>query len=109
MLSQDLKIFLDKKVDEYHQPFFIEKDPISIPHIFSKKQDIEIAGFFAAIFAWGNRASIINKSRELLALMEMAPHDFCLNHAASDLKKLSGFRHRTFNATDLLYFISFFN
>jgi len=107
-MNADLKIFLDKKVDEYNQPFFIQSDPISIPHSFSKKQDIEIAGFFAAIFSWGNRTTIIKKSRELLQLMDNAPHQFCLSHTENDLKKLMQFKHRTFNTTDLLYFIEFF-
>lgn len=108
MKQQDLKDFLEKKVDEYNQPFFIANDPICIPHMFVKKQDIEISGFFAAIFAWGNRTTIINKSKELMNLMDMAPHEFCLNHSSRDLKKLLGFKHRTFNDTDLLYFIEFF-
>lgn len=102
-----LKQFLDGKVEEYNQPSFIKDDPVCIPHLFSKKQDIEIAGFFAAVFAWGNRTTIIQKSREVLRLMDMAPHDFCLNHDLKDLKKLLEFKHRTFNATDLLYFVSF--
>jgi len=107
-MISDLKNFLDKKVEEYNQPSFIENDPICIPHLFSKKQDIEIAGFFAAIFAWGNRTTIINKSKELMALMDNAPYEFCLNHNSSDLKRLLKFKHRTFNTTDLLYFIEFF-
>jgi uncharacterized protein (TIGR02757 family) len=107
-IEQNLKAFLDKKVDEYDQPSFIKNDPICIPHSFSKKEDIEIAGFFAAIFAWGNRTTIINKSRELMQLMDNAPHQFCLNHDLLDLKRFMGFRHRTFNTTDLLYFIKFF-
>lgn len=101
---QQLKIFLDKKVKEYNRPAFIAKDPISIPHLFSKKQDIEIAAFFAAVFAWGNRTTIINKAKELMNRMDNAPHAFCLQ---PDYKKLLGFKHRTFNDTDLLYFISF--
>jgi len=104
----ELKEFLDAKVDLYNQPSFIKDDPVCIPHLFTKKQDIEIAGFFAAIFAWGNRTTIINKSKELLQLMHNAPYDFCLNHTTADLKKLEGFKHRTFNTTDLLYFIEFF-
>jgi uncharacterized protein (TIGR02757 family) len=107
MHKKELIRFLEKKVEVYNQPFFIEKDPISIPHSFSKKQDIEIAGFFAAIFAWGNRTTIINKSRELMQLMDNAPHDFCVNHTSTDLKKFLAFKHRTFNTTDVLYFISF--
>ncbi len=108
MRNQKLKIFLDKKVDEYNQPFFIETDPVLIPHLFTKKQDIEIAALFSAIFAWGNRTTIINKSKELLQLMDMAPYQFCLNHSYKDLKRLLGFKHRTYNDTDLLYFIEFF-
>src|SRR5216117_4000120 len=96
-----IKHFLDKKVDEYNQPFFIKDDPISIPHLFTKKQDIEIAGFMASIFAWGNRSTIIQKSKELMQLMEMQPHEFCLNHSAAELKRLFEFKHRTFNTTDL--------
>lgn len=103
-----LKKFLDRKVDEYNQLSFIKSDPVCIPHLFSKKQDIEIAGFFAAIFAWGNRTTIINKSKELLHLMDNSPYEFILNHHVSDLKRLHGFKHRTFNTTDLLYFIVFF-
>lgn len=100
--------FLDSKVEQYNQPSFIAEDPISVPHRFSKKQDIEIAGFFAATFAWGNRTTIINKSNELMKLMDDAPHAFCTGHTDNELKKLLSFKHRTFNTTDLLYFIEFF-
>ncbi|MEO6819166.1 MAG: TIGR02757 family protein [Ginsengibacter sp.] len=104
----NLQKFLDRKVSEFNNPAFIKDDPVCIPHLFTKKQDIEIAGFFAAIFAWGIRKTIINKSTLLMQLMDNSPHDFCLNHSDNDLKKLLGFCHRTFNDTDLLYFISFF-
>ncbi|NCU04196.1 MAG: TIGR02757 family protein [Chitinophagaceae bacterium] len=109
MKKQELKKFLNTKVDFYNQPSFISADPVCIPHLFTKKQDIEIAGFFAAIFAWGNRTTIINKSKELMQLMGMQPHQFCLDHTAGALKKLSAFKHRTFNADDLYYFIEFFH
>jgi uncharacterized protein (TIGR02757 family) len=105
----ELKKFLDSKVAEFNQPFFIKEDPVSIPHLFTKKQDIEIAGFFAAVFAWGIRKTIISKSRELFERMDFAPYDFCMNHQPRDLQKLERFCHRTFNDTDMLYFISFFN
>jgi uncharacterized protein (TIGR02757 family) len=107
MEGKKLKEFLNRKVDEYNQPSFISADPISIPHLFSKKQDIEIAGFFASIFAWGNRTTIINKSKELMTLLNNAPHDFITSHSEKDLKRLLSFKHRTFNVTDLLYFILF--
>jgi uncharacterized protein (TIGR02757 family) len=108
MEPTELAEFLNTKVDMYNQPSFIANDPVSIPHLFSKKQDIEIAGFFASIFAWGNRTTIIQKSRELMALMDMSPYQFCLQHSSNDLKRLFLFKHRTFNTTDLLYFIEFF-
>lgn len=106
-MQTDLKKFLDTKVDLYNQPSFIKDDPISIPHLFNQKQDIEIAGLFAAIFSWGNRITIIKKSKELIQLMDNAPYEFCRNHNSKDLKRLMGFKHRTFNTTDLLYFIDF--
>jgi uncharacterized protein (TIGR02757 family) len=104
----DLKKFLDQKVNLFNNPSFISEDPVCIPHLFRQKQDIEIAGFFAAIFAWGIRKTIINKCKLLLQLMDNTPYDFCINHSDEDLKKLLKFSHRTFNDTDLLYFISFF-
>lgn len=104
---QGLKEFLDQKVELYNQPGFIANDPISIPHRFSKKQDIEISGFFAAILAWGQRKTIINKCLELFQLMDNAPYDFLLNHQESDLKTFLSFKHRTFNDVDTLYFIHF--
>lgn len=107
MLIDDLKKLLDKKVEQYNQPAFIKNDPISIPHLYLKKQDIEIAGFFAATFSWGNRTTIINKSKELIQLMDNTPFDFIKNHETKDLKRLKGFKHRTFNQDDLFYFIEF--
>lgn len=104
-ISIQLQDFLNQKVQEYNQQTFIASDPISIPHRFTKKQDIEIAGFFAAIFAWGNRTTIINKCNELMMLMEDAPYQFVSQHEETDLKRFLAFKHRTFNATDLLHFI----
>lgn len=102
-----VKDFLDEKVELYNQVSFIDNDPISIPHAFQKKQDIEIAGLFAAILAWGQRATIIKKCRELITRMDNEPHDFIRYHKETDLNSLLGFKHRTFNDTDLLYFVSF--
>ena len=104
-----LKNFLDRKTKQYNQPDFIASDPISVPHLFTKKQDVEIAAFFAAVFAWGNRKTIIAKAKELMQRMDNAPYDFCLRHSDNDLKNLLGFKHRTFNDTDLLYFVAFFH
>ena len=104
----ELKDFLDIKVAQYNRPDFITNDPICIPHRFSKKQDIEIAAFFAAILAWGQRKTIINKCTDLFGRMDNDPYNFMLNHSDDDLKGLLNFKHRTFNDTDLLYFVDFF-
>ena len=104
---EELQDFLEKKVLEFNHPSFITKDPVSVPHRFTSVQDVEIAGLFAAVFAWGNRTTIIRKSNELLKEMDDAPYDFIKNHGTSDLKRLLHFKHRTFNSTDLLYFIRF--
>ncbi len=102
---EDLKSFLDEKSELYNSTSFIEADPLSIPHRFSKKEDIEIAGFLAASIAWGNRKSIINSANSMMQLMDESPYDFVMNHEKNDLKSFEGFVHRTFNAVDFAYFI----
>ena len=102
----ELKDFLDAKVLEYNTTKFIESDPISIPHSFDKKEDIEIAALLTATIAWGQRKTIINNGNRMMELMDNSPHDFVLNHSQSDLKSLSDFKHRTFNGNDFKFFIS---
>lgn len=104
-----LKEELDAKVKIYNNASFIEADPICIPHRFTELQDIEISAFWTAMFSWGQRKTIINKSNELFALMDNAPYDFITNHQPKDLKPLLNFKHRTFQPDDTLYFIHFFN
>lgn len=98
---------LERKYREYNQPRFIDSDPIQVPHLFSKKQDIEIAGLFAATLAWGQRKTIITNATRLMSWMGNAPHQFITQHRETDLKPFLQFKHRTFNATDTLYFIEF--
>ncbi|WP_026462829.1 TIGR02757 family protein [Adhaeribacter aquaticus] len=104
---KNIKVLLDDRYEKFNQPAFIPNDPIVIPHGFTQKQDIEIAGFFAAILAWGQRVTIINKCRDLLSRMDNAPAEFIKNHQEKDLQNLLGFKHRTFIDTDLLYLIYF--
>ena len=105
MNEEALIDLLETKFEQYNNRSFIENDPIGIPHRFNKKQDIEIAAFFASILAWGQRVTIIKNTSKLMNWMDNAPHDFIIHHQKDDLKKLSSFVHRTFNDTDLLYFI----
>lgn len=107
MVQNKLKDFLEHRVELYEQPGFIPNDPVSIPHRFQKRQDREIMGLFAATLAWGQRVTIIRNCLKLAEWMDHAPHDFMVHHQESDRKRFLGFVHRTFNDTDLLYFIEF--
>ena len=105
MQLPELKAFLDEKADFYNRPDFIESDPIQIPHLFTLKEDIEIAGFLAATIAWGNRKSIIANATKMMDLLGHSPYDFVMSHSPTDLERLSGFVHRTFNAQDFATFV----
>ncbi len=106
LTKKELKIFLDEKALLYESPNFIETDPIQIPHLFTHKQDIEIAGFLTATIAWGNRKSILKNAHKLMDLMGQTPHDFVMEHTPEQLDELQSFVHRTFNGIDLSYFIT---
>lgn len=101
----ELREFLDLKYDQFNRQCFIETDPISIPHRFTRKEDIEIIGLITATIAWGQRTTIIKNAARLAELMDDAPHDFVMNHQSSDLTRLGSFVHRTFNGTDCKYFV----
>lgn len=105
MTQNEIHELLEQKYLEYCSVGFIESDPISIPHLFDDKKDIEISGLISATIAWGQRKSIIKNAKEAMARMGNEPFDFVMNHSKSDLKNLDGFVHRTFNATDLRQFV----
>lgn len=105
MFISDLKSFLEEKVEQYNHIKFIDTDPIQIPHRFSQKEDIEIAGFLTATISWGNRKSIIKNANRIIEFMDNSPYDFVLNHTNKDLLKINGSIHRTFNSVDLQFFI----
>jgi uncharacterized protein (TIGR02757 family) len=104
MNTSELKDFLNEKAEFYETLKFIDSDPIQIPHLFSKKEDIEISGFLASTIAWGQRPTIIKNATFLVENMDMAPHDFIMNFTESDLDSFSNFKHRTFNFEDLKTF-----
>ena len=105
MNKTELKDFLDEKVIQYNTLEFIDSDPIQIPHQFSLKEDIEIAGFLTATIAWGNRKMIINNSKRMMAMMGDSPYDFVMSHTDTQLENLNGFVHRTFNSNDFVTFV----
>ena len=105
MNKAELKSFLDEKVMQYNTLDFIESDPVQIPHLFSIKEDIEIAGFLSATIAWGNRKMIVKNSHRMMDIMGNAPYDFVMSHTENDLEKLESFVHRTFNGIDFNTFI----
>jgi len=101
----ELKEYLDEKVYLYNTPAFIESDPISIPHRFTKKEDIEISGFLAATIAWGNRKMILRNANRIMELLDNSPYDFIMNSCDGDFDSIGHFVHRTFNSADLIYFL----
>lgn len=105
---KDLTLFqsLEMLAQHYEVPTFIPHDPISIPHRFSIKEDIEIAGFLTAIISWGQRSMILQKASWMLELMDHAPYDFILHHTIKDLQQLPKFVYRTFQPEDFLFFLS---
>jgi uncharacterized protein (TIGR02757 family) len=105
MKESEIKDVLDHEFNKYNRISFIDEDPISIPHQFTEKQDIEISGLLAATIAWGNRISIVKNANRLIGLMDLAPYDFVMNHSLSDLSRFKSFVHRTFNPIDLEFFI----
>jgi len=102
---EDMRDYLNEKVVQYNRPDFIALDPISIPHSFSKKEDVEISAFLAATISWGNRKSIVTNANKMMDLMDRAPFDFIMNHTATDLRALKSFVHRTFNGDDFIGFV----
>ena len=106
-MTNNIKDFLNECVTKFNNVAFIESDPISIPHRFSKLQDVEISAFWTAMLAWGQRKTIINNANKLFEMMDNAPHDFIVNHLESDRKRFIDFKHRTFQPTDTLYFLEF--
>ncbi|MFM7022156.1 MAG: TIGR02757 family protein [Flavobacteriales bacterium] len=105
MKHSELKELLDAKVVQYNTPDFIADDPISIPHSYKKKEDIEIAGFLVSVFAWGQRKTILKNGFRLMELMDNDPHEFIVSHGKSDLKTVKKFVHRTFNGDDCAFFL----
>lgn len=101
----DMRDYLDQKAAQYNRPDFIPFDPISIPHSFSKKEDVEISAFLAATISWGNRKSIVTNANRMMDMMGREPYEFVINHSASDLRTLKSFVHRTFNGEDFIGFI----
>jgi uncharacterized protein (TIGR02757 family) len=104
--EKELKLFLDEKYELYNRPTFIELDPISIPRKFTRKEDIEIAAFFSATIAWGQRPTIIRNANRLMELMDNEPYQFIMNSEKKDWKRFAGFVHRTFQYEDAVYFIN---
>jgi uncharacterized protein (TIGR02757 family) len=105
--GNELKNFLESKYRLYDRSCYIDADPVSIPHLFTKPEDIEISGFLSATMAWGQRKTSILNMKNLLDQMDMSPYDFIIDHNESDLEGLR-FVHRTFNSEDCRFFISGF-
>ena len=109
LTKSELKDFLDEKVNEFNTLDFIEPDPISVPHRYSLKEDIEISSFLASSIAWGNRKMITKNGHRMMDLLGDSPFDFVMSHQEHQLERLDEFVHRTFNGEDFKYFIRALN
>lgn len=105
MRKEELKDLLDTLAERYNNSSFIAEDPISIPHQFSTKEDIEISGFLVATIAWGNRLSIVKNGNRMMEIMGGEPHRFLLESSAIEKEEMNNFVHRTFNRDDFTYFL----
>ncbi len=105
-MIKDISELLNQKVEQYNNNDFIESDPISVPHIFTRKEDIEISGFLTSVISWGRRTAIIKSARQLITLMDNSPFDFIINSADSDMKRFTKFVYRTFNSDDCLFLVN---
>ncbi|MCB9317767.1 MAG: TIGR02757 family protein [Lewinellaceae bacterium] len=105
--EEDLRDWLEEQTLKFNRPEFICTDPIQIPHTYTRKQDVEITGFWTAVLAWGQRKTIIQKANTLFALMGESPYEFIVNHQEPERQRFLEFRHRTFQSLDTLYFLSF--
>lgn len=101
----ELKTYLDSIVDQVEVPEYIQSDPIQFMHAFEEKNDQELAGFFAAIMAWGRRDIVIAKVDDLLNRMDYRPAEFITNFSDSDAEVLDGFKHRTFKPEDVYWIV----
>lgn len=104
-MNEELKELLERLHDKYNRPEFIEGDPISVPHRYTDRADREIAGFFAATIAWGNRKAIVTSGHRMMRCMDDAPADFVRNASERELATLETYVHRTFNGRDLRDFV----
>ena len=105
-MSDNILSLLNQKVIEYNTPKFIISDPISIPHQYSRKEDIEISGFLTSVIGWGRRTAIIKSANQLMDLMDNSPYEFLINSKEKDLGRFSKFVYRTFNPDDCLFLVT---
>lgn len=105
-MTENIYELLNQKVKQYNNSQFIESDPISIPHMFTKKEDIEISGFLTSVISWGRRPAILKSARKLMELMDNSPYDFLMNSEDIEFKRFEGFVYRTFNTDDCLFLIT---
>ena len=106
--DKELIDLLEVAHDRYNRSSFISSDPISIPHTFNSKEDIEISGFLTAIISWGQRITIIKNAKKLMELMGNRPYDFIISDFEEQLSDFKDFKHRTFNYNDLEFFFRSF-
>ena len=93
------KTELDKLVEKYETIDFIKDDPIQFCHRYFKKEEIELAGFIASLFAYGNRKIFIKKLDEIFSKSENDLLGFIKN---GDFTSLKGVEYRFSKENDII-------
>ena len=93
------KIELDKLVEKYETVDFIKDDPIQFPHKGKSKEEIELYGFIASLFAYGNRKLFIKKLDEIFSIADGDLLGFIKN---GDFSSLKGVEYRFSKENDII-------
>lgn len=92
---------------DYHYNAFdesqISPDPLQFLHLYSNRKDIEVMGFVAAVFAYGNIKQIINTLNEFIIIADNHPYKFITDfHSHKKDDRLKSFYHRFYTSEDII-------
>ena len=104
---------LKQKLDYHYKAFDksqISPDPLQFLHLYQDKKDIEIIGFIASIFAYGNVKQIISTLDKILIISNNHPYEFVTNFKNKNYSyKLNNMKHRFYTDKDIILFFFLLN
>jgi uncharacterized protein (TIGR02757 family) len=96
---------LSQKLNSHYHAFDkskISPDPLQFLHLYKDKRDIEVFGFIASVFAFGNVKQIINSLERIKKIVGEKPYKFVNNFSSKDYKDLKGLKHRFYTDKDII-------